>query len=576
MPLPADVYASSHPDPRLPRSSVFDYLFPADSKYSFYPAPRPNPHGHRKAFVDARTGRAVTRAQVGEHAVALAGGLKKLGLQAGDVACLFGMNSIEWVNALLGCQALGVITSPANYAYTPPELLHQLRDSTSKAVLVQPDLIPILDKALKLDPAFTVPDSRIILICTKEQKPASLRKFKCTEDVREHGAGVDGRHEWQEGDEAKTAYLCYSSGTTGKAKGVETSHHNMTSQIQAVQCSFEQMTEKDVVLGILPFSHIYGLTMNIHHALMSDTSVIVLPRFEELAVLQAIQTYKVTFGIVVPPIILVLLHSPNVSKFDISTIRGLQSGAAPLSADLIQAFQTKYPWIGVTQGYGLTETTPVAAVMTLAEAAAHPGSTGRLIPTYQARLVDAETGKDVPKGERGELWLRGPSVMKGYWRNEQATKGSFQDGFFKTGDVAVIDEQGYISIVDRVKELVKYKGFQVPPAELEALLLSHSEVVDVAVIGIYSKSQATELPRAYVVPKQGLTTLSASAREKLSQEIHDWAASKTANHKRLRGGVILIDAIPKSPSGKILRKDLRVLAAKEEEQQVVAGRKAKL
>ncbi|ODO00213.1 hypothetical protein I350_06839 [Cryptococcus amylolentus CBS 6273] len=565
--LPPSVYTSPRTDPALPRSSVFDYLFPRDNTFPFYPAPRTDPR--RSAFVDALTGRSVTRAQVGEHALALAGGLKKLGLEAGDVACIFGMNSIEWVNALLGCQARGVITSPANYAYTPTELLHQLKDSTSKAVLVQPGLIPILHEALKLDPALGIPDSRVILICTKQQKPADLQKFKCTEEIREYGEGVDGRHQWKQGDEVKTAYLCYSSGTTGKGKGVETSHHNMTSQIQAVSCSFEKMTEQDVVLGILPFSHIYGLTMNIHHALTADTTVIVLPRFDEIP-------YKITFGIVVPPIILVLLHSANVPKYDISTIRGLQSGAAPLSADLIQAFQTKFPWIGVTQGYGLTETTPVAAVMTLDEAKGHQGSTGKLIPTYQARLVDAESGKDVPKGERGELWLRGPSVMKGYWRNAEATKAAFQDGFFKTGDVAVIDEQGYISIVDRVKELVKYKGFQVPPAELEALLLTHSEVVDVAVIGIYSKAQATELPRAYVVPKKGLASLSPSAREQLSKEIHDWAASKTANHKRLRGGVILIDAIPKSPSGKILRKDLRVLAAKEEEQEVVAGRKAKL
>ncbi|ODN73958.1 hypothetical protein, variant [Cryptococcus amylolentus CBS 6039] len=453
--LPPSVYTSPRTDPALPRSSVFDYLFPRDNTFPFYPAPRTDPR--RSAFVDALTGRSVTRAQVGEHALALAGGLKKLGLEAGDVACIFGMNSIEWVNALLGCQARGVITSPANYAYTPTELLHQLKDSTSKAVLVQPGLIPILHEALKLDPALGIPDSRVILICTKQQKPADLQKFKCTEEIREYGEGVDGRHQWKQGDEVKTAYLCYSSGTTGKGKGVETSHHNMTSQIQAVSCSFEKMTEQDVVLGILPFSHIYGLTMNIHHALTADTTVIVLPRFDEIPVLEAIQKYKITFGIVVPPIILVLLHSANVPKYDISTIRGLQSGAAPLSADLIQAFQTKFPWIGVTQGYGLTETTPVAAVMTLDEAKGHQGSTGKLIPTYQARLVDAESGKDVPKGERGELWLRGPSVMKGYWRNAEATKAAFQDGFFKTGDVAVIDEQGYISwvcIISSVLELM--------------------------------------------------------------------------------------------------------------------------
>lgn len=208
-----------------------------------------------------------------------------------------------------------------------------------------------------------------------------------------------------------------------------------------------------------------------------------------------------------------LLHSSLVSNYDISSIRGFQSGAAPLSADLINAFESRFPHILITQGYGLTETTPVSHVMTLDESRHHPGAIGRVIPTYQARLVDADSGRDVEIGERGELWLKGPSVMKGYWRNEEATRNAFDDGWFKTGDVAIVDDRKYFtyvllsclfvprptgiscSIVDRVKELIKYKGFQVPPAELEALLLGHPDVADVGVIGVYDKSQATELPR---------------------------------------------------------------------------------
>ncbi|OXG43526.1 AMP-binding protein [Cryptococcus neoformans] len=575
-PRPDQIYVSHIPTPQLPRTSVFEFLFPKSKQYNYFPAPAPNPSGVKKAFIDGLTGNAVTREQVEEQALALAGGLKKLGVKTGEVACLFGMNSLEWINALFGCQALGVVTSPANYAYTPPELLHQVKDSTSQIIFVQPNLVPVLKEALKLDPSCNIPESKIILLCPKDKKPADLKHLRCTGDLWDVGKGIDGRAQWEEDVEKKTAYLCYSSGTTGKAKGVETSHHNMTSQIQAVRCSFEPMTEKDVILGILPCSHIYGLTMNLHHAMSTNGTVVILPKFEEKTVLEVIQQYKVTFSLIVPPMMIALIHSSLVSSYDISSVRGFQSGAAPLSADLIRAFESRFPHIQVTQGYGLTETTPVSHVMTLDESRHHPGAIGRVIPTYQARLVDAESGKDVEIGERGELWLKGPSVMKGYWRNEEATRNVFDDGWFKTGDIAIVDDRKYFTIVDRVKELIKYKGFQVPPAELEALLLGHPNVADVGVIGVYDKSQATELPRAYIVPKGGLASLSLSDREKLSKEVHDWAAKKVANHKKLRGGVILIEAIPKSPSGKILRKDLRLLSIKEQEEGVKATRGAKL
>jgi acyl-CoA synthetase (AMP-forming)/AMP-acid ligase II len=200
--------------------------------------------------------------------------------------------------------------------------------------------------------------------------------------------------------------------------------------------------------------------MLIHYPMSVGVPIIVLPRFDEIQVLEVIQKYKITFGYVVPPVLIVLLNSLNVPKYDISSLKGVMSGAAPLSADLAHAVQEKLNF-GVTQGYGLTETSPVSHVMTLEESLGRKGRIGKLMPTYQARLV-AEDGKDVVKqGERGELWLRGPSVMKGYWRNQEATKHTFAEGgWFMTGDVAEIDPKGYFAIVDRVKELIKYKGFQ--------------------------------------------------------------------------------------------------------------------
>ncbi|WVQ85015.1 hypothetical protein IAT38_007179 [Cryptococcus sp. DSM 104549] len=572
------IYTSTIPAPPLPRTSVFSYLFPPSRQYSYFPAPPPNPHGQRKAFICGLTGRALTRDEFEEQCLLLAGGLKKLGMKKGDVACLFGVNSIEWVLACFGCQAAGVVASPANYSYTPSEILHQLRDSTSSTIFVSPSLLPIIQEAISLDPAYTIPQSRIILLSTISDRPAELKDFQTVEDLVNSGKGVDGRGKWEDGDEEGTAYLCYSSGTTGRAKGVETTHFNMTSQIQAVTLSFEPMKENDVMLGMLPNSHIYGLTMTIHLALATNNPVVVLPRFEEISMYKAIEKYKITFSLIVPPLIITLLNSPNASKYNLTSLRGLLSAAAPLSSDLIERFESKFPHLRIAQGYGLTETSPLATLMPLSEGAKHRGSVGRLVSTFEARLVDGE-GKDVKKGERGELWLKGPSAMKGYWRNPDATSGTFHEEggrWFKTGDVATVDDDGYFHIVDRIKELIKYKGFQVPPAELEALLLTHPEIADVGVIGIYAESEATELPRAYVVPTAGLATLTPTQQAAFSKKIQEWAAGKVANHKKLRGGVHLIDVVPKSPSGKILRKNLRATAVKQEEDGVVARRVAKL
>ncbi|OCF72733.1 AMP-binding protein [Kwoniella mangroviensis CBS 8886] len=587
------IYTSTISPPHLPRMSVYHYLFPFKkykskhrTRFLYYP----DPNLEKPSFIDGITGRFVTRAQVEEQSKMLATGLKIKGVERTDIGCIFGMNSLEWINACFGTQALGAVVSPANYAYTPDELLHQLRDSTSSFAFVQPALLPTFLKALELDPNYSIPDNRIFLLCTKEEKEnfkeqgseaekGWMDRFSCTEELWER-SGTPKR--FQDGMEERTAYLCYSSGTTGRGKGVETSHHNMTSQVQALNCSYEPIKYKDVILAMLPFSHIYGLTVTLHQPLTVNGTVVILPRFEEMNFLKAVERFKVTWALVVPPMLIALLNSPNVAKFDISSIRGFMSGAAPLSSDLIQAFEKKFPHIKMTQGYGLTETTPVSHVMNLEEAQGkgRNGKIGRVIPTYQARLVDQETGKDVEpsKGERGELWLRGPSVMKGYWRNTQATQEVFAEGgWFKTGDVAMMDQDGYFSIVDRVKELIKYKGFQVPPAELEALLLNHPDIADVGVIGVYSKEQATELPRAYIVPKSGTSAFpTPQSKLEFTNKVQEWVSSKVANHKRLRGGVILVDIIPKSPSGKILRKDLRARAVKEEEDKVKEGRVAKL
>lgn len=343
-----------------------------------------------------------------------------------------------------------------------------------------------------------------------------------------------------------------------------TTHYNLTSQLQAANISYtlEGGPNGDVVLGFLPMSHIYGVTLSLFQPLTFGSHVIVLPRFEEIQVLEAIQKYRVSHALLVPPLILRFIHSQNVKNYDISSMRSAMSGGAPLSPELATTFENKFPGCITIQGYGMTETTPNICTMRREEAKGRAGWVGKLIPTYQARLV-REDGTDAPRGEAGEMWVRSPSVMKGYHNNREATVGTMAlGGWFKTGDVLVRDEQGWFKVVDRVKELIKYKGFQVAPAELEALLLTHPKVVDAGVVGVYDKAEVTELPRAYIVAAEGVAKTEAEIA-KFSEEVKAWVTARVAHHKRLRGGVVIVDVVPKSPSGKILRKDLRKRAQDE-------------
>jgi 4-coumarate--CoA ligase len=279
-----------------------------------------------------------------------------------------------------------------------------------------------------------------------------------------------------------------------------------------------------------------------------------------------IQKYRITFVYLVPPVILMLAKAPVVSNYDLSSIRMMNSGAAPLTREIVDAAYSRLK-IPIKQGYGLSETSPTTHMQRWEDWESKIGSVGRLLPNLIAKYVDAEE-KEVPAGQTGELWLKGPNVFEGYLNNPAGTKNALtDDGYFKTGDVGYQDEQGNFYITDRVKELIKYKGFQVPPAELEGILLGNSDIDDVAVIGVYSKDQATELPRAYVVPKKGV-----QKGKETEEGIVKWLGEKVANHKKLRGGVRFVDEIPKSAAGKILRRKLKELAIAEEEK----GEKAKL
>jgi acyl-CoA synthetase (AMP-forming)/AMP-acid ligase II len=279
-----------------------------------------------------------------------------------------------------------------------------------------------------------------------------------------------------------------------------------------------------------------------------------MPRFDLEAFLAAVQEHRVTRAYVVPPILLMLTKDPRVDNYDLSSLELVTCGAAPLGADLELACAARLR-CEVCQGYGMTESSPVSHSAVHPGRGIKPGTIGMPVPNLECRIVDVATGADA---ERGELWMRGPNIMKGYFNNQEATRGTLDDdGWLRTGDVATVDADGYFSIVDRVKELIKYKGFQVAPAELEAIIITHPQVNDVAVIPV-ADEEAGEIPKAYVVRRGDLT----------GDDLKAYVAARVSTYKQIRV-VEFVDEIPKSPSGKILR---RVL--KDRERQAAANRAA--
>lgn len=296
-----------------------------------------------------------------------------------------------------------------------------------------------------------------------------------------------------------------------------------------------------------------------HQGFYSGLPVVVMDRFDLPAFLKIVQEHKITYVHAVPPIVLLLAKHPLVLDYDLSSLRMINSGAAPLTKELVSAVWTRLK-LPIKQGYGLSETSPVTHVQQWEDWESAMGSCGKLVPNMTAKYIADDGVTELPPGQTGELWVKGPNVMMGYLNNPTATKNSItEDGYFKTGDVGHVDKDGHFYITDRVKELIKYKGFQVAPAELEGLIAAHPKVDDVAVTGIYSAALASEVPRAYIVLAKGV-----EASKQTEEELIAFVQSKVAQHKRLRGGVRFVPEIPKSASGKILRRVLKAEAAEEE------------
>lgn len=535
------------PAPLHPKRGLFEYVWSNKNNVS----------DDKPAVIYAPTGEITTRKQLKDSCQRLAYGLRnRLGLKPGNVYCVFSPNSQHYQLMLLGGQCAGLVISPANAVYTGSELQHQVKDSGSQAVLCHPDLLPVVLEATAHWPAKQRKE-RIVFACRRSEvsgNDAKLKGYKTLDDLI--GKEMLEPHVYSNPKE-DLAYLCYSSGTTGLAKGVMTTVYNMTSVLAGLYCFMGD--KDDIGFAFLPMSHIYGLTKLVHLPILEGQTIVVVPRWETETCLKAIQKYRATMMLLVPPVALILATDPVVDKYDLSSLKYLLSGAAPLGPEL-QGRLRKRLGCYVTQAYGMTESSPTSHYGPYDSP--RPGSCGKLLPNVQGRIVDPVTMKDVENiGDEGEIWMKGPIIMKGYINRPDATRETLvEDGWLRTGDVAKVDADGWFYITDRIKELIKYKGFQVPPAELEALLLEHPAVADSGVVGVHVEEQGTELPLAYVVLKD---PTQAQSNPNLATEIQAWVAERIANHKRLRGGIRFLDVIPKSPSGKILRRILRDQAKKE-------------
>lgn len=499
------------------------------------PMVKANPDG--PVYIDAKTGKKLTARQAVDMIQAMAYVLRTdLNVQYDDVVCIFMKNTIYTPPLHFGILSNGAVVSPANIAYLPEELAHQLRVSRAKVVVTMPEFKDRVEKALKEEGVVV---ERVILIDDLVSKVENTTG----RDLPVKLPGGLARE--------KDAYYCFSSGTSGLPKGVMTTHTNITSNCQQqYQSSFGFYKEGNVYGAVLPMSHIFGLAKFVYLTFYTCCTLVVFPQFELEPLLQAIIKYRITHLHVVPPIVVLLAKSPVVDKYmDITkSLRGVMSGAAPLSQSLIDQVEARLPPISIKQGYGLTESSPVSHFF-MYKNTYNKSSIGWLVPGQEARIVDDEEN-DVPKGERGELWIRGPNIMRGYLRNPEATAETLTpDGFLRTGDIAMIDEDDQFYIMDRKKELIKSKGHQVAPAELEAILLKHPEVIDCAVTGAFSEEEQSELPRGYVVLR--------NPSEKVALEVKQWFDESVSRHKRLWGGICIIDAVPKNASGKLLRRNLR-------------------
>ncbi|EFJ16594.1 hypothetical protein SELMODRAFT_116209 [Selaginella moellendorffii] len=487
---------------------------------------------HKIAFIDSKTNQRISYGDLRRSVAVAASGMVSLGICPGDVVLIVLGNSIEFVVLFLGVLALGATVTTANPQNTVKDIQRQVADSRARFVFSSGSLASKIQE-LRLP----------MLLVGKPGFPLSHVSYEdLLDDGNSSAMNLPAKKK------LSPAALLYSSGTTGVSKGVILSHGNLVAAMETLYTARkEPVPEDEVSLGMLPFFHIAGLIYGVLATIYSGTTMVVVAKFELLEIFETIERYKVTQMTAVPPMIIAFIkHHSSSKRYDLSSLSRVVCGAAPLGRETHEAFLRLYPQVArFPQAYGMTETTGVgfgASKDTVV------GSAGKIMPGFEAKVVEVGTGRTLPPGSQGELCLRGRCIMEvGYLNNPKATSETIdKDGWLHTGDLVLLDTDGNMFVMDRLKELIKYKGFQVAPAELEALLLSHPAIQDCTVVP-FPNEEAGEVPLAYVV-RVPHSTLSEA-------EVVDFVSKQVAPYKRVRQ-VRFLDAIPKSATGKLLRREL--------------------
>jgi thioester reductase-like protein len=509
------IFRSAEPNISIPEQPLTEIVLQRVTEFADKPA-----------MIDGLTGRMITYRELADSIGRVAAGFAARGLSKGDVVAIYSPNCLEYPIAFQAIASLGGVVSTANPSYTASELAYQLNDAGAKYLLTVPEL---LERGLE-----AASQSKVESVFVFGNAAGAIPFSVLLEDC-------DPVPKVQINPKEDAVALPYSSGTTGLPKGVILTHYNLAANVYQLSTR-EFIGSADTIIGLLPFFHSYGLQIFLNYSLYCGVTVVVMPQFDLETFLRLVQQYKITRAHLVPPIVLALAKQPIVDKYDLSSLKIITSGAAPLGHELTKECEQRLNCV-VKQVYGLTETSPVTHINPDEQEKIKPGSVGLCLRNTECQIVDIETEKPLGFHEQGELWIRGPQVMKGYLNNPEATaKVIDADGWFHTGDIAYVDEDGYFYIVDRIKELIKYNGYPIAPAELEAVLLSHPAIADAAVI-------PSPHPTTGEVPK-GFVVLNSEAT---AEEIMEFAAGLVAPHKRIRR-LEIVDKIPKSASGKILRR----------------------